>query len=426
MVNTMFQSQIGRNMEVYVDDMLFKSAKGIDHVIDLKEAFDVLRFLSQAGDKCLPFFKLLKGGKGKQQFRWTEECEAAFEEIKASLTRPPLLSQPEPGEELQLYLATSVVAVSVVLGREEGKTQRPIYYVTHVLLEAETRYRRIEKFALGLIVTTRKLRPYFQAHTITVLTDQLLRKSLHSPSIAGCMVSWAVELSEHNIEFDQEAQSRVRHWLISWSGVGLVLRSLEEFMIQYVLRFTFPATNNKAEYEALITGIELAKAAMTDDLVAHNDSQLIVNQVNGKYEAKEERMAEYLKEERRLVTSFYTFVMVQIPRGENAVADALSKLATAELGDYASSVYFEVLDQPTYEQEVMCNNTQQAEPSWMDPIMDYLRDGHLPGDQIEARAVKRRATKYTFQGGALYKRAISWPLLKCLPLNRAEETLQSP
>ncbi|XP_042482483.1 uncharacterized protein LOC122062877 [Macadamia integrifolia] len=488
-------------MEVYVDDMLVKSNKGTDHVLDLKEAFGVLRknqmrlnptkcafgvtsgkflgflvsqrgieanpskieaihemraprnirevqkltgclaalsrFLSRAGDRCLPFFKLLKGGKGQQQFRWTEECEAAFEEIK-------------------LYLATSAVAVSAVVVREEAKTQRPIYYVSHVLLEAETRYRKIEKLALALVVTARKLRPYFQAHAITVLTDQPLRKSLHSPSVAGCMVSWAVELSEHNIEFqprsaikgqaladflvectqaeepgDPEAEPN-RKWALfvdgssttARSGAGLVLKSPEEFTIHYALRFAFPATNNEAEYEALIAGIKLAKAVMTDDLVAHSDSQLIVNQVNGQYEAKEERMAMYLKEVRRLVSSFGTFAMVQIPRQENALADALSKLATADFADCASSVYFEVLDQPSYEQELMCSITQRAEPSWMDPIVVYLRDWHLPGDQAEARAIKRRAAKYTLQGGVLYKRVISWPLLKCLPPNRAEETLR--
>ncbi|XP_042484775.1 uncharacterized protein LOC122065051 [Macadamia integrifolia] len=516
----MFQNQIGRNMEVYVDDMLVKSNKGTDHVLDLKEAFGVLRknqmrlnptkcafgvtsgkflgflvsqrgieanpskieaihemraprnirevqklagclaalsrFLSQAGDRCLPFFKLLKGGKGQQQFRWIEECEAAFEEIKACLARPPLLSRPEPGEELQLYLATSAVAVSAVLVREEAKTQRPIYYVSHVLLEAETRYRKIEKHTLALVVTSRKLRPYFQAHAIAILIDQPLRKSLHSPSVAERMVSWVVKLSEHNIEFrprsamkgqalanflvectqaeeagDPEAEPN-RKWVLfvdgssttARSGAGLVLKSPEEFTIHYALRFAFPTTNNEAEYEALIAGIKLAKAVMTDDLVAHSDSQLIVNQVNGQYEAKEERMAMYLKEVRRLVSSFGTFAMVQIPRQENALADALSKIATADFADCASFVYFEVLDQPSYEQELLCSITQRAEPSWMDPIVVYLRDGHLPGDQAEARAVKRRAAKYTLHGGVLYKRAISWPLLKCLPPSRAEETLR--
>ncbi|XP_042502110.1 uncharacterized protein LOC122079589 [Macadamia integrifolia] len=397
-----------------------------------------------------------KRRKRPKQFRWTEECEAAFEEIKACLAWPPLLSQPEPGEELHLYLATSAVAVSAVLVREEAKTQRPIYYVSHVLLEAETRYWKIKKLALALVMTARKLRPYFQAHAIAVLTDQPLRKSLHSPSVAGRIVSWAVELSEHHIEFRPRSAIKGqaladflvectqakeagepepdpnRKWVLfvdgsnttARSGAGLVMKSPEEFTIHYALRFAFPITNNEAEYEALIAGIKLEKAVMTDDLVAHSDSQLIVNQVNGQYEAKEERMAMYLKEVRHLVTSFGTFAMVQIPRQENALADALSKLATADFADCTSSVYFEVLNQPSYEKELLCSITQRAEPSRMDPIVVYLRDGHLPGDQAKARAVKRRAATHTLQGGVLYKTVISWPPLKCLPLSQAEETLR--
>ena len=124
------------------------------------------RFVSRAMDKCLPFFKTLK-----QAFVWTEECEAAFEELKRYLRNPPLLSPSKEGESLQLYLAVSATTVSVALIREEGKKQLPVYYVSQAFQGAESGYPRIEKIAFALIVASRKLRQYFQASPILVMTD---------------------------------------------------------------------------------------------------------------------------------------------------------------------------------------------------------------------------------------------------------------
>ena len=127
------------------------------------------RFVSRAIDKCLPFFKTLK-----QDFQWTDECEAAFQALKDYLSKPPLLSLFVEGKDLFLYLAVSQTAVSSVLIREELQIQRPIYYTSQAFQGTEARYPRIEKLVFTLIIASRKLRPYFQAHTILVMTDQPL------------------------------------------------------------------------------------------------------------------------------------------------------------------------------------------------------------------------------------------------------------
>ena len=124
------------------------------------------RFVSRATDKCLPFFKTLK-----QAFAWTDECEAAFQELKCYLSSPPLLSPSKEGENLYLYLAVSASAVSAALIREEGKKQLPVYYVSQAFQGAESRYPRIENIAFALIVASRKLRHYFQANPVLVMTD---------------------------------------------------------------------------------------------------------------------------------------------------------------------------------------------------------------------------------------------------------------
>ncbi|KAK3043551.1 hypothetical protein RJ639_002130 [Escallonia herrerae] len=114
----------------------------------------------------------------------------SFQELKTYLSSPPLLSKPFPGEDLSIYLSVTEVAVSTVLIREEDGIQKPIYYISKVLQDVETRYPKIDKIALALIISARRLRPYFQSHTIVVLTDQPLRKVLMSPEASGRLVNW--------------------------------------------------------------------------------------------------------------------------------------------------------------------------------------------------------------------------------------------
>lgn len=260
LVNKMLADQLGKTMEVYVDDMLVKSLMAKKHIEHLAEAFKTLRryhmrlnplkcafgvasgkflgyivnqrgieanpekikaliemrspqkpkevqrltgrlaalnrFISMATEKCLPFFKTLKGG-GK--FQWTPECEKAFQELKNYLGRAPLLSKPREGEPLLLYLAVAESSISSVLVREEASYQLPIYYVSKALLPAEVRYPDMEKLALSLVIASRKLRPYFQAHSVHVLTNFPLRQVLQKPDASGRLLKWAVELSEFDI-----------------------------------------------------------------------------------------------------------------------------------------------------------------------------------------------------------------------------------
>ena len=124
------------------------------------------RFVSKATDKCLPFFRVLK-----KSFEWTDECQKAFEDLKKYLSSPTLLSPSVPREELYLYIAVLQAAVSAALVRDDGRSQRPVYFVSRAFRGAEERYPRMEKLALAFMTTARKLKPYFQAHVIVVLTD---------------------------------------------------------------------------------------------------------------------------------------------------------------------------------------------------------------------------------------------------------------
>ncbi|KAK3017188.1 hypothetical protein RJ639_007839 [Escallonia herrerae] len=132
---------------------------------------------------------------------WTAECQVSFETLKEYLASPPLLSKPIAGEMLFLYLAVTNFAVNAVLVREQDSKQFPIYYVSKVLQGAELHYPITEKLAFALLIAARKLRPYFQSHTITVFTDKPLRRKLHKPDLSGRLVLWSVELGEFNIQY---------------------------------------------------------------------------------------------------------------------------------------------------------------------------------------------------------------------------------
>ena len=134
-------------------------------------------FISRLGEKGLPFFKLLKK---TDKFEWIEEANEAFKKLKAYLTSSPVLTPPKKDKEMMLYIAatTTIVSTAIVVEREEEgrvyKVQCPIYYISEVLSESKIRYLHVQKLLYALLVTSRKLRHYFESHKITVVTDFLL------------------------------------------------------------------------------------------------------------------------------------------------------------------------------------------------------------------------------------------------------------
>ena len=156
------------------------------------------RFISRSADRCRPFFLLLNKWKG---FEWTEECALAFQQLKEYLARPPIMSSPEADEVLFAYVAVAFHAISLVLIREDNGTQRPVYYVSKSLHEAEIRYLPLEKAVLAIVQATRKLPHYFQAHTMVVLTQLPLKSILRSADYMGRIAKWGTILGAFDIRY---------------------------------------------------------------------------------------------------------------------------------------------------------------------------------------------------------------------------------
>ncbi|KAF8093398.1 hypothetical protein N665_0383s0030 [Sinapis alba] len=212
-------------------------------------------FITRSTDKCLPFYEFLRGNK---RFFWDEVCEHAFLALKQYLTTPPVLAKPDAGDTLYLYIVVSSSAVSSVLIKEDRGEHHPIFYTSKRLTEAETRYPTLERMALAVVTLARKLRSYFQSHSVVVLTDL-------PPAIkAQVLAAFIVEIPP-----DQAADLDipVKNWILhvdeassnKGSGIGVHLQSPTGELIEQSFRLGFAASNNEAEYEALIAGLRLAK-----------------------------------------------------------------------------------------------------------------------------------------------------------------------
>ena len=242
------------------------------------------------------------------------------------------------------------------------------------LHEAEVCYLPLEKAILAVVLGTHKLPHYFQAHTVVVLTHLPLKTILQSADYTGRIAKWGTILGAFDIKYmprtyvkgqvladlvgefiepeiealpsDGNIDGKLvgtisQYFLPTWevhvdrasnqkgSGVGLVLMSPEKVVIEKSLRLYFSATNNEAEYEALLEGMAMVQRMGGKSIKLFSDSRLVVGQVRGEFEAKDERMQGYLSQVKCMQSKFDSFDLLHVPRSGNAHADSLAMLATS-------------------------------------------------------------------------------------------------
>ena len=146
------------------------------------------RFISRLGEKAMPLYQMMKKAN---DFVWSDAANSAFEDLKKQLAEPPVLAALVKKETLLLYVAANsrVVSVAVVVEREEaGKehpVQRPVYYVSEVLIESKQRYPHWQKLVYGVFMASRKLKHYFQGHPITVVSSAPLGDIIQNREATG-------------------------------------------------------------------------------------------------------------------------------------------------------------------------------------------------------------------------------------------------
>ncbi|XP_065633931.1 uncharacterized protein LOC136069395 [Quercus suber] len=358
------------------------------------------------------------------------------------------MSSPEPDEVLFAYIVVAPHAVSLVLIRADGRVQRPVYCVSKSLHETEIRYLPLEKAILAVVLGTRKLSHYFQAHTVIVLTQLPLRAILRSADYTGRIAKWGTILGAFDIkyiprtsvkgqvladlvaEFTEPQLEEVKptsnmdeksvgiiyqqgpsHWEAcvdgaanqKGSGVGLVLISPEGIIIEKALRLGFSVTNNEAEYEALLMEMSMVEKMGGKAVKLFSDSRLIVGQ-----------------------SGFESFSLLHIPRNGNTHADSLATQATSSAQDLPRVVLIEDLHKPTEaRKEVVQVHQVRVGLSWMDPLVKFLKEDILPEEKGEADKIRRKAAKFWLsEDQKLYKCSYSGPYLLYMHPEKAELLLE--
>ncbi|GJT38766.1 reverse transcriptase domain-containing protein [Tanacetum coccineum] len=390
LVDEAFDKQIGRNLEVYVDDMVIKSKAEKDMLADIAETFDNLRrinmklnpkkcsfgveegkflgymvtsegiranpaktkdiaemksprtwgemqslagrlaalnrFLARSAEKSLPFFETLKNitKENKEDYRWTEEAEKAFQELKKTILNLPTLTTPIPEENLYIYLAASDKAVSAVL--MTGQNVITDQSIKQILGRAET-LGRLAQYAveLGAYKITYELRNSIKGQ---VLADFLNEIPIGSDTLVPRETTYAKE----------DKKERQEEWMLftdgasssKGSGAGLVLISPTKTEYTYALRLTFESTNNQAEYEALLAGLRIAKKWWN----------------------------------------------------QNQKADVLSKLASVAFNHLTKEILVETLDTPSMDYGEINAIVEEEGENWMSPIIRCLEEGPLQANYV--------------------------------------------
>ncbi|CAL9000002.1 unnamed protein product, partial [Prunus brigantina] len=445
-MNSVFHDMIGHSLEVYIDDVVIKSPEEGNHISNLKRAFlrmrqhklkmnpkkcvfgvqarnflgflvhqrgieidknkaksiiealpprnkkelqsllgkinFLRRFISNSAGKIQPFSSLLRL-KQEQTFKWEEQHQQAFEEIKRYLSNPPVLSPPKRGRPLKLYISASEVSIGSLLVQDnkEGKEQA-IYYLSRTLTEVERKYSAIERLCLALYFTAVKLRHYMLPYTIYIIAKtDLIKYMLTRPMLRGRIGKWTLALTEFafryvpqkaikgqavadfladhpgeeienmdsldiaNADLLTRAHTCLNNPIYSvhltpWklyfdgsktditSGAGIVLEEPLGIRHCYSFQLDFQCTNNRAEYEALIIGLEMLVELGIQSVEILGDSMLVLKQIAGEYKCLSPSLAVYLVAARNLLTEFREATWEHIPREENFAANELAQLAT--------------------------------------------------------------------------------------------------
>nr|KYP43464.1 Retrovirus-related Pol polyprotein from transposon 17.6 [Cajanus cajan] len=417
-----FHQQIEKCLEVYVDDMVVKSDSMDDHIKDLRQVFDeaiidmrsprnvkevqrlagriasLARFLPCMADKSRPIMSLLKKAR---KFQWIEECELSFQEFKEMLAAPPLLSKQNHQSDLIVYIVVSKKPISVALVQER-KEQVPVYFVSRVLQEAENRYQQLEKTVLALVQAARRLHHYFQSHKIVVRTNNPIVKVLRKPELAGKMVAWSIEPLQFDIQFESkgpikaqsmadllnefhpETASEKAVWTLhvngssnqQGSGAGIILKGLDNMVVEQSLCFNFKTSNNQSEYEALLAGLRLARELGITRVKFWSDSQVVTEQINGTFEVKELTLLKYFHAFQKLKATFEEVHISHTLRELNTRAGQLAKLESSKKTNQLRSAIHQELQSPSIV-ESECLEIRQGDKNWMTNITNYLLTGNI-------------------------------------------------
>jgi ribonuclease HI len=525
-MTAMFHDMIHQEIEDYVDDIVVKSKKREDHVEVLRKVFErcrlyklkmnplkcafgvsagkflgflvhnrgidvdpakasaiatmrpptshkelksflgrlsyIRRFIPGLAAVTSTFSHLLKKGVS---FNWSAECQEAFERIQAIMTKLPTVCAPIAGKPLRLYLASNSQAIGALVAQENGHgVEQPVYYVSRGLKDTETRYSVAERACLALVYASQRLRHYFLAHKIQLMTkSHPIRSLLQRPVLSGRLAQWLLQLSQYEISTEtptaiksqaiadllaqfpgedgsvisQEVPGEVGGallvgmadsiWTLNFdgsstsvsSGAGVVLTREDGETIAKSFKLNFPCSNNASEYEAYITGLAIAHEMGIKHLRVIGDSNLIVCQAKGEFSLKEPSLAPYRALAQRLEGKFSTFEVTHALRSENRYADALAALGS-QVAFEGPTADVTINKRSTPITELLREEYEEGGPDkedWRAPLKSKLMS---PKDVADLKALK----DFVLISGDLYRRLPGGILARCVSHQEGTKKLQ--
>ncbi|XP_057432184.1 uncharacterized protein LOC130724933 [Lotus japonicus] len=408
------------------------------------------RFIMDLSGKTKVFSTLLRLKK-EQEFQWMEEHQKAFEEIKASLTTAPVMAPLIRGKPMKLYISASEETIGSVLAQDdEDGIERAIYYLSRILNDAETRYSLVEKLCLCLYFSCTKLKYYIKPIDVTVISHyDIIKHMLFKPILHSRIGKWALALTEFSLSYqhlramkgqviadflvdhsgskEQETVVTLKPWEMYFdgsrhkkgTGIGILVISPQGIPTKIKLGIEGECSNNEAEYEALLIGLETALNLGARELLIRGDSELVIKQLTGEYQCVSENLMKYHSKAVKMLRSFDEVELCHIPRIENAEANVLAQIASGyrlprkkfkELVKVKRKFIPSFKERKVeFEQEVLViSNLDDSD--WRKPVVKYLQNPNAPID----RRTKYRALSYLILDDELFKKGVNEVLLKCL------------
>jgi ribonuclease HI len=319
----------------------------------------------------------------------------------------------------------------------------------------------VSSFPLGEIIQCREASGRIAKWTVEIMGETISfapRKAIKSHVLADFVAEWVdIQLPIAPIQPELWTMYFDGSLMKTGAGAGLLFISPLGKHLRYVLRLHFPASNNVAEYEALVNGLRIAIELGVRRLDARGDSQLVIDQVMKNSHCHDHKMEDYCDEAWRLEDKFYGLELNHVARWYNETADELAKIASGR-----ATVPPDVFSRDIYQPSVKTDDTPEPEeasarpeeasaqpeaPSaaegealrvegerngvmpnqnWQTPYLQYLHRGELPLDKAEARRLARRAKSFALLGNEkeLYHRSPSGILQRCLSITEGQELLQ--
>ncbi|KAL9224714.1 hypothetical protein vseg_000724 [Gypsophila vaccaria] len=425
----------------------------------------ISRFVNKLTMICAPIFKKLKK---EEHTKWDDACQQAFDKIKSVLSNPPILVPPKENLPLSLYITTTLTAMGAMLAQTVNGEERAIYYISKKFQDYETRYTPLEKSCLALVWSTKKLRHYMLSHETHVYSVMDPIKYLfEKPILNGRLARWTLLLAEYDIKYvplkaikgravsdffaenaipeesitdvtslPDEGIFNIQHefWELYFDGasnyrgcgIGALIISPTGDHTPLSIKLDFPVTNNAAEYEACLHGLQAAIFLNIKALRVYGDSSLIINQISGAWRIVNDNLAAYQAKVQELRQKFDHIEFTYLPREENQFADALAKLSSLiNIPSHMDSlsILVERRSEPAFVNAID-EEEEQNEP-WFQTILDYKRNNTYPpnSDKRRKRAIRLLASQFILDADLLLKKTPMGTLLTCVDYKKGQKII---